>query len=73
MANTNNKMLHYGEDFTVKSFNGETMALINDTDHSVIVVDIKLTHCVKPMYAIRVHKCQGIALNQPYGMYEYKQ
>ena len=48
------------------------MTSINDADNSVIVVDLKLTHCFKPMYAIAVHTCQGMTINQPYSMYEYK-
>ena len=68
MTNDHNKLFHNSEYFTVKSFNGETMALNNGTDNSVIVVDLKLTHCVKPVYAITVHACQGMAINQPYSI-----
>ena len=73
MAYTNNKMFHNSEDFTVKAVDEETMTLINDADNSVVVVDLKLTHCFKPMYAITVHKCQGATINQPYSIYEYKE
>ena len=48
------------------------MTLINNADSSVIVVDLKPTRCFKPMYAITVHKCQGMTINQPYSVYEYK-
>ena len=48
------------------------MTSINDTDDSEIVVDLKFTNCVKPMYAITCHKAQGITINQPYSIYEYK-
>ena len=47
------------------------MTLINDADNSVMVVDLKLTHCFKPVYAVTVHKCQGMTINQPYSIYEY--
>ena len=48
------------------------MTLINDTDDSEIVVDLKFTNCFKPMYAITCHKAQGMTFNQPYSIYEYK-
>ena len=47
------------------------MTLINDTDNSEIIVDLKLTNCVKPMYAITCHKAQGMTTHQPYSIYEY--
>ena len=72
MAYRNNKLFHNSEDFIVKSFDEEKMTLINDTDNSEIVVDLKLTNCFKPMYAITVHKAQGMTINQPYSIYEYK-
>ena len=46
------------------------MTLINDADNSEIVVDSKFTNCFK--YAITCHKAQGITINQPYSIYEYK-
>ena len=72
MAYTNNKQFYNSEDFIVKTFNEETMTLINDTDNSEITVDLKLTKCFKPMYAITVHKAQGMTINKPYSIYEYK-
>ena len=47
------------------------MTLINDTDNSNIIVDLKFTNCFKPMYVITVHKAHGMTINQPYSMYEY--
>ena len=69
--NNNNKHFHNSEYFIVKPSNEESMTL-NDTDDSEIVVDLKLTHCFKPMYAITCHKAQGMTINQPYSIYEYK-
>ena len=48
------------------------MTLINDADNSGIVVDLEFTNCFKPMYSITCHKAQGITINQPYSIYEYK-
>ena len=72
MAYRNNKLFHNSEDFTVNTCNETTMTSINDADNSVIVADLKLTHCFKPMYDMTVHKCQGMTVNQPYSIYEYK-
>ena len=47
------------------------MVLINDTGNSKTVVDLKL-NCLKPMYAITVHKAQGATFNKPCSIYEYK-
>ena len=47
------------------------MTLINDTDNSEIIVDLKLTNCFKPMYAIPCHKAQGATFNKPYIIYGY--
>ena len=47
------------------------MLLIADRFH-ILPVEASLTRCFKPMYAITVHKCQGMTINQPYIIYEYK-
>ena len=74
MAYTNNKLCHNSEDFTANTkFNETIMTLINDADNSVIAVDLELTHCVKPTYAITVHECQGMIIHQLYSIYEHKQ
>ena len=72
MAYNNNKQFYNSEDFIVNTFNEETMTLINDTDNTEITVDLKLTKCFKPMYAITAHKAQGATFNKPYSIYEYK-
>ena len=71
MACKSNKHFHNSEDFIVKTYNEETMTLISDTDDSGIIVDLKF-NCFKHMYAIIVHKAQGMTINQPYSIYEYK-
>ena len=48
------------------------MTLLNEMDDSEIQVELKLTNCVEPMCAITVHKAQGMTINRPYSIYEYK-
>ena len=72
MAYKSNKLFHNSEDFTLTTFNETTMTLINGADHLTIVVDLKFTNCFKPMYTITCHKAQGMTINQPYSIYEYK-
>ena len=73
MAYKINKQFHNSEHLIVNTYNEETMTLLNDTDNSEIIVDLKLTNCFKPMYAITVHKAHGMTINKPYCIYEYKQ
>ena len=47
------------------------MILLNDINNTEISVDIKLTNHFKPMYAMTVHKAQGMTINKPYSIYEY--
>ena len=47
------------------------MTLMNDANNSALVVDLKITHCFVPMYAITVHKCQGMTTSQPYSIHEH--
>ena len=72
MAYKSNKQFHNSEYIIVKTYNEEKMTLINDTDNSNIIVDLTFTNCFKPMYVITAHKAQGMTINQPYSMYEYK-
>ena len=72
MAYKSKILFHNSEDYIAKSFDNENMALIHATDDSEIVVDLKFTNCFKPMYAITCHKAQGMTINQPYSIYEYK-
>ena len=66
------KQFYNSEDFVVKSFDNKTMTLLNEMDDSEIKVELKFTNCFKPMYAITVHKAQGMTINRPYSIYEYK-
>jgi len=66
------KQFYNSEDFVVKSFDNKTMTLLNEMDDSEIKVELRLTKCFKPMYAITVHKAQGMTINRPYSIYEYK-
>ena len=72
MAYKNNKSFHNSEDFVAKTCCNENMELINDTDNSEFIVDLKFTSCFKPMYAITCHKAQGMTINQPYSIYDYE-
>ena len=72
MASKSNKLFHNSEGYIVKTIDNESMTLINDTGGSKVVVDLKFTNCFKPMYAIACHKAQGMTINQPYSIYEYK-
>ena len=47
------------------------MRLLNDFDNSEINVELKFTNPFKPMYAMTVHKAQGMTINRPYSIYEY--
>ena len=73
MAYKSNKLFYNSEEYIVKLVNEETMTLINDTDDSEIIVDLKFTNWFKPTYAItcHCHKAQGMTINQPYSIYEY--
>ena len=68
---SNGKKYYNSEDFTVKSFDDEYMCLLNDFDNSEINVELKFTNHFKPMYAMAVHKAQGMTINRPYSIYEY--
>ena len=47
------------------------MCLLNDFDNSEINLELKFTNHFKPMYAMTVHKAQGMTINKPYSIYEY--
>jgi len=59
------------EDFTVKSFGDKYMCLLNDFDSSEINIEMKFTNHFKSLYAMTVHKAQGMTINRPYSIYEY--
>ena len=64
------KRFYNNEEFTVKSFNDKFMCLTSDDIE--INVELKFTNHFKPMYAMTVHKAQGMTINRPYSIYEYK-
>lgn len=68
---SNGKKYYNSEDFTVKSFDDKYMCLLNDFDNSEINIELKFTNHFKPMYAMTVHKAQGMTINRPYSIYEY--
>jgi len=47
------------------------MRLLNDFDNSEINIELKFTNHLKTMYAMTVHKAQGMTINRPYSIYEY--
>ena len=49
MAYESNKHFHNSEDFIVKTFDENKIALISDTDNSEIVVNSNSFDCFKPM------------------------
>ena len=36
-----------------------------------VKIDIKSTNHFKPLYAITIHKAQGMTIDKPYAIYEY--
>jgi len=48
------------------------MRLEQTDTNNEIEVDLKFTSHFKPMYAMTVHKAQGMTINEPYSIYEYK-
>ena len=48
-----------------------TCVYFNGFDNSEINNELKFTNHFKPMYAMPVHKAQGMAINWPYSIYEY--
>ena len=68
---SNGRQYYNSEDFTVKSFDDKYMCLLNDFDNSEINIELKFTNHFKLMYAMTVHKAQGMTINRPYSIYEY--
>ena len=48
------------------------MRLEQTDTNNEIEVELKFTSHFKPMYAMTVHKAQGMTINEPYSIYEYK-
>ena len=48
------------------------MCLAVNGENAEISIDLKLLNHVEPMYAMTAHKAQGMTINRPYIIYEYK-
>ena len=48
------------------------MCLLNDFDNSEINIELKFTNHFKPMYAMTVHKAQGMTIDRTYSIYKRK-
>jgi hypothetical protein len=68
-------MYYNSEEFTVKSFDDDSITLHpgeNSPDlRSDITININYSKDFKPIYAITVHKAQGMTADKPYSIYEY--
>ena len=65
-----NKKYYNSEDFIVVDFDDDYFYL-KTTKKDTIKIDIKSTNHFKPLYAMTVHKAQGMTINKPYAIYEY--
>ena len=65
-----NQKYYNSEDFVVVYVDEEYFYLKTPSGDT-IKIDIKLTNHVKPLYAITVHKSQGMTIDKPYAIYEY--
>ena len=64
-----NKKYYISEYFVVVGFNDEYFYLTHFGD--TLKIDIKFINHFKPLYAIAVHKAQGMTIDKPYAIYEY--
>ena len=67
----NNKCYNSG-DFVVADFDDEYFYLKTPSGDTV-KIDINFINHFKPLYAITVHKAQGMTIDKPYAIYEYDQ
>ena len=67
-----NKKYYNSEDLTVVDFDDEYLYLNSTQGNETIKVDIKFTNHFKPLYAMTVYKAQGMTIDKPYSIYEYK-
>ena len=65
-----NKKYYNSEDFIVVDFDDDYLYL-KTPKKDTIKIDIKFTNHFKPLYAMTVHKAQGMTINKPYSIYEY--
>ena len=64
------KRFYNSEAFTVKPFNGKFMCLTSDDIETS--VELKFTNHFKPMYAMTVHKAQGMTINRSCSVQEHR-
>ena len=65
-----NKKYYISEYFIVVDFDDEYFYL-KTRSGDTIKIDIEFTNHFKLLYAITVHKTQGMTIDKPYGIYEY--
>ena len=65
-----NKKCYNSKDFVVVDFDDEYFYL-KAPSGGTVKIDIKFTNHFKPLYAITIHKAQGMTINKPYTIYEY--
>ena len=65
-----NKKYYNSEDFIVVDFDDDYFYL-KTPKKDTIKIDIKFTNHFKPLYAMTVHKAQGMTINKSYAIYEY--
>ena len=68
----NGKRCYASADFTMKSFDDKNMRSIYDFDNTEGRVELKVMNYFKPMCAMTVYTAQGMAINRPYSICEYK-
>ena len=65
-----NKKYYNSEYFIVVDFDDDYFYL-KTAKKDTAKIDIKFTNHFKPLYAMTVHKTQGMTINKPYAIYEY--
>ena len=65
-----NNTYYNSDDFIVVDVDDDYLYL-NTTKKDTVKIDIKFTNHFKPLYAMTVHKAQGMTINKPYAIYEY--
>jgi hypothetical protein len=65
-------MYYNSEEFIVKSFNADSITLqVGELRSPEFTIGINYSKDFKPIYAITVHKAQGMTADKPYSIYEY--
>eukprot|EP00971_Amphidinium_carterae_P164092 3253063-Amphidinium_carterae.1 len=68
------KLYYNSEKFEVVDFDEKQIELLYEDGEEIhtIKIDRNATIDFKPIYAITVHKAQGMTIDKPYSIYEYK-